>query len=186
MPMRPTLTRPAAAAIAAAALFVGLASAAVAQRQRPAPETPAALSRVVQCRSIAAEAERLACYDREVAAMDQARASGELVAMDRQQVRRTRRSLFGLAVPDLGIFGDDNDDEEEASRIESTVRSASMNANGKWTIELADGARWIQTDSRNLNIPPRSGQPVRIRRAAMGSYLANVNNQTAIRVRRIN
>jgi hypothetical protein len=187
MSTRPTSLRP-APAIAAAAILAGLAAfaPAQAQRQRPAQETPAALSRVVQCRSITGETERLACYDREVAAMDQARASGELVAMDRQQVRRTRRSLFGLAVPDLGIFGDDNDDDEEASRIESTVRSASVNANGKWTIELADGARWIQTDSRNLNFPPRAGQPIRIRRAAMGSYLANVNNQTAIRVRRVN
>jgi hypothetical protein len=171
------------AVLAAAALA---ASAAAAQNQRPGAERPAVLSRVVQCRTIAAEAERLACYDREVAAMDQAATTGELVAMDRQQVRRTRRSLFGLTVPNLGVFGDDNQDEEEASRIESTVRSASMNANGKWIIEIEDGARWIQTDSRGLNFPPRAGQKIRIRRAALGSYLANVNNQVAIRVRRLN
>lgn len=171
--------------LGAALMLAGLA-AAPAAAQRPGQERPEVLNRVVQCRAIAAEAERLACYDREVGALDQASATGELVAMDRSQVRRTRRSLFGLTVPNLGIFGDDNDDEEEASRIESTVRSASMNANGKWIIEIADGARWIQTDSRSLSFPPRSGQPIRIRRAALGSYLANVNNQTAIRMRRIN
>ena len=169
-----------------AALLCCLAVAASAQRPRAQAERPQALSRVVQCRTIASQDERLACYDREVAAMEAAEASGQLVAMDRQQIRRTRRSLFGLSLPDLGIFGDDNDDEDEASRIESTVRSATQNANGKWIIELADGARWLQTDSRNLNFPPRPGQPIRIRRAAMGSYLANVNNQTAIRMRRIN
>ena len=171
---------------AAALLLVALAGAASAQRQRPEQERPQAISRVVQCRGIAAAEERLACYDREVAAMDQAQASGELVAMDRQQVRRTRRSLFGLALPDLGIFGDDNDEEEEATRIESTVRAATQNSLGKWIIELEDGARWLQTDSRNLSFPPRPGQPIRIRRAALGSYLANVNNQIAIRMRRIN
>ena len=144
------------------------------------------LSRVVQCRGLASAEERLACYDREVAAMDQAQASGELVAMDRQQVRRTRRSLFGLGLPNLGIFGDDNEDEEEASRIESTVRSASQNSLGKWIIVIEDGARWLQIDSRSLNFPPRPGQPIRIRRASLGSYFANVNNQTAIRMRRIN
>jgi hypothetical protein len=178
--------RPAALGAAAAAALLCLAPAADAQRANQREERPAVLSRVVQCRAIAAEAERLACYDREVAAMDQAASAGELVAMDRNQIRRTRRSLFGLTVPNLGVFGDDNEDEEEASRIESTIRSASMNGNGRWVIELADGARWIQADSRGLNFPPRAGQPIRIRRAAMGSYLANVNNQTAIRVRRIN
>lgn len=179
MPLLPTFR------IAAIGILVAGLTASAAAQQRPAAERPAAISRVVQCRSIAAEAERLACYDREVAAMDQAQSSGELVAMDRNQVRRTRRSLFGLTVPNLGIFGDDNEDEE-ASRIESTVRSASQNAAGKWVIEIADGARWIQVDSRNLNFPPRAGQPIRIRRAAMGSYLANVNDQVAIRVRRVN
>jgi hypothetical protein len=178
--------RPAALGAAATAALLCLAPAADAQRPNQREERPAVLSRVVQCRAIAAEAERLACYDREVAAMDQAASAGELVAMDRNQIRRTRRSLFGLTVPNLGVFGDDNEDEEEASRIESTIRSASMNNNGRWVIELADGARWIQADSRGLNFPPRAGQPIRIRRAAMGSYLANVNNQTAIRVRRIN
>ena len=168
-----------------AAAFAFAAPTAAAQAQQPPAERPAALSRVVQCRSIASTEERLACYDREVAAMDAAEASRELVVMDRQQIRRTRRSLFGLSLPNLGIFGDDNEDEEEASRIESTVASASQNGAGKWVIELADGARWVQSDSRNLSIEPRRGHSVRIRRAAMGSYLANVNGQTAIRVRRL-
>jgi hypothetical protein len=169
--------------IAAVALTMATATAAA---QAPQQQRPPILTRLVQCRTIAATAERLACYDREVAAMDAAEASRELVVMDRQQVQRTRRSLFGLALPDLGIFGGDDDTEEEAARIESTVRSATQNANGKWIIVLADGARWVQVDSRNLAIEPRSGHPVRIRRAVMGSYLANVNDQAAIRVRRVN
>lgn len=172
-------------AIAAASLLL-LAPGASAQRERAAAERPEVLSRVVQCRTIASAEERLACFDREVAAMDTAQSTGELVAMDRQQVRRTRRSLFGMAVPNLGIFGDDNEEDEEASRLESTVRSASQNANGKWVITIEDGARWLQIDSRGLNFPPRAGQPIRIRRASLGSYFVNVNNQTAIRMRRIN
>ncbi len=161
------------------------AAPALAQDRRNAPsQPPEALNRVVQCRAIAAAEERLACFDREVAAMEAAQASGQLVAMDLQQVRRTRRSLFGLALPDLNIFGDDSDDE--ASSIETTIRSARQGPDGKWVIQLEDGARWAQIDSRDLAIWPRAGHPIRIRRAAMGSYLANVNNQTAIRVRRVN
>jgi hypothetical protein len=173
--------------ITAVAAVVGLAcaGAATAQDRRNAPaEPPAAFGRVVQCRAIAGAEERLACFDREVAAMEAARASGQLVAMDRQQVRRTRSSLFGLALPDLNIFGDDSDDE--AASIDTTIRSARQAPDGKWVIQLEDGARWAQTDSRNLAIYPRAGQRIRIRRAAMGSYLANVANQVAIRVRRLN
>lgn len=148
-------------------------------------ERPDALNRVVNCRSIQSAEERLACYDREVAAFDTAESTNQVVVMDRQQVRRTRRTLFGLVLPDLGVFGDNNTDPEEAvAQIETTIRSASMNALGKWVITLEDGARWIQSDSRNLGRYPGAGMPIRIRRAAMGSYLANVDGQIAIRVRR--
>ncbi|HEX9932171.1 MAG TPA: hypothetical protein VGB08_04965 [Allosphingosinicella sp.] len=169
---------------AALLLFVGgAASAQDRPAERPRPEV---MTRVVQCRAITGSAERLACFDREVAAMDAAAASGNLVAMDRQQVRRTRRSLFGLALPNLDVFGDDGQGDEEAARLEGTVRSASQNANGRWIIVLDDGARWIQTDTRTLGIPPRAGQTIRIRRASLGSYFANISNQTAIRMRRLN
>lgn len=171
-------------------VFFGAALAAIAwaapasAEPRATGPRPEALDRVVQCRAIAHAAERLACFDREVAAMDAAVVAGELVAMDRQQVRRTRRSLFGLSLPSLGIFGDDSD-QEEAFRIESRVRAASRNADGKWVLTLEDSARWVQTEGRGPSRDPRPGQPIRIRRASFGSYFANVNDQVAIRVRRI-
>lgn len=166
-----------------AGLSVGSAEA-QAQASKASPP-PAAISRVVACQSISDTAQRLACYDREVAAMASAQASGDLVTMDRQQVRRAKRSLFGFALPDLGVFGDDDSIEGDATSLETTIRSAWRNADGKWTFALAEGGRWAQIDSRELVVHPRSGHPIRIRRAAMGSYLANVNKQIAIRVRRI-
>lgn len=150
----------------------------------PASERPAALTRLIDCRSVQGEAERLACYDREVAAFQTAEQNNELVVMDRQQVRRTRRTLFGLTLPDLNIFGDDNPDQDGVSVLETTLRAASEDPNGKWILVLEDGARWRQIDSRTLPREPRGGHPIRIRRAAMGSYLANIDGQIAIRVRR--
>ena len=167
-------------AIMASLIIAPLAPAAAAE-----PERPPILSRVVQCRSITDPTERLACFDREVAAMDAAEASKQLVIMDRQQIRKTRTSLFGLTLPNLGIFGDDKLDEGGASRIETTIKSVRADAYGKFIMELADGARWIQIDSRNLAIDPRAGHKIVIRKASLGSYLANVNGQTAIKVRRI-
>jgi hypothetical protein len=171
------------AASVAVVFAAGGASAAPKESNVSAP--PAAITRVNACRSIAAAAERLACFDREVAAMAAAQAKGDLVAMDRQQVRRTKRSLFGLALPDLGVFGDSDSIEGDATSLETTIRRVVQNADGKYVFTLAEGGRWQQLDSRNFIVDPAPGQTIRIRQAAMGSYLANVNKQNAIRVRRI-
>lgn len=169
-------------AIICAVVASALPAASVAQpSQREA--VPAAFARTVQCRAVADPAERLACYDREVAALEQAERANEIRVVDRQQVNRTRRSLFGLTLPDLSIFGGD---EDAMSEINSTIRGAAQDPSGKFIITLEDGARWQQIDSRNVNIEPRAGHTIRIRRAAMGSYMANINRQRAIRVRRMN
>jgi hypothetical protein len=154
--------------------------------QSPATKRPPALKRLVDCRSIAAQLERLACYDKEVAAMDAAEARRDLVVMDREQVKKTRRTLFGLTLPNLGILGDDSDsDEEGTGRLDTTIKAATQNPAGKWILTLQDGGVWAQVDSRALQIDPRPGHDIKIRRAALGSYLANVKGQTAIRVQRV-
>lgn len=165
-------------------LLAGGSTGAAAQKKPVLPEMPAVLGRVVACSAIAEAEPRLACFDREVAAMNQAQRSGDLVAMDRQQVRKTRRSLFGLALPDLGIFGDGSADEGPPE-FSTTIKAARQDSHGAWIIDLAEGGRWVQIDTRPFVIDPAPGQPIRIRRAALGSYLANVNKQVAIRVRRI-
>lgn len=167
--------------IAAAGLAFCAPAAAIAQDAKQRPE---ALKRLAACRSIASESERLACYDREVAAVDAAEARKDLVVVDREQLKKTRRTLFGLALPNLSIFGDDSPDQEGVTRIETSIKSLSQTPDGKWVFVLEDGAQWTQSDSRNLPIDPKAGQPIVIRKAAMGSYLANVNKQVAIRVRR--
>jgi hypothetical protein len=177
------LTRFFAAALGLLILPGGSASAQNPPREGP----PAAFARAVQCRTVADAQERLACYDREVAALEQAERTSEIRVVDRRQVRQTRRSLFGLVLPDINIFGGDSsaDGEEGISEVNSTIRSFTQDPYGKYTFVLADGARWRQIDSRDI-IEPKAGQPIRIRRAAMGSFLANVNRQIAVRVRRVN
>lgn len=155
-----------------------------AQPREQGPPLPAAFTRAVECRAIADPQERLACYDREVAAMAAAAAANEIRVVDRQQVRQTRRSLFGLTLPDLNIFGGDSDDP--MNEINGTIRTATQLGDGKWAFTLEDGARWVQIDGRELSSYPRGGQTVRVRRAAMGSFLANIGRNTAIRVRRTN
>jgi hypothetical protein len=170
--------------LSAAAVTILCCAPAAAQRvNAPRGAPPAPFAQAIACRAIAEPQQRLACYDREVAALEAAEATSQIRVVDAQQVSRTRRTLFGLALPDLNIFGGD-DDPAAVTEINATIRSATQDPSGKWIFVLDDGARWVQLDSRELNIDPRAGQPIRIRRAAMGSFLANVNRQIAIRVRR--
>lgn len=172
--------------VASASIFLLLVleASGAAAKEPAALQAPPAISRVVACTSLADPGQRLACFDREVAAMNQAQRTGDLVAMDRQQVRKTRRSLFGLSLPDLGLFGDSENDDGP-SEIVTTIKAARQDSRGTWTIDLAEGGRWVQIDSRLFVIDPAPGHPIRIRRAALGSYLANVNKQIAVRVRRV-
>lgn len=145
---------------------------------------PATFVRAMQCRTVADPQERLACYDREVAALAEAERTSQIRVVDRQQIRRARRSLFGITLPDLNIFGGDED--EGSSEINTTIRSATQTADRRWLFVLEDGARWLQLDNIRITPDPRPGHTIRIRRAAMGSFLANVNRQRAVRVRRQN
>jgi hypothetical protein len=146
---------------------------------------PPGFTRLIACQQIRDNVQRLACYDREVASVGSANARGDLVVMDKEQVRKTRRSLFGLALPDLGVFGG-GDLPGDADALETTIRGAKEAADGKWWFNLAEGGTWVQLDSRDFIVDPAPGQPVRIRRAAMGSYIMNVNKQRAIQVHRVN
>lgn len=142
----------------------------------------AVIDEVIECRTISAGTERLACFDKNVEVLERARKSNELAIISREEVRTARKSLFGLTLPEIKIFSDDRG--EAIAEINATIRSVSQRSDGKWAFVLDDGARWIQIDERSPSATPKAGQPIRIRRAAMGSYLANVNKQIAIRVRR--
>ncbi len=171
-----------------AALLVGLAAPAYSQERAGAPTPPATFEALVHCRAVADPAARLQCFDAAAGALEQAAARRDVVIVDRAQVRESRRRLFGLALPNLPIFGrSDNSrdhDDEEITTLESTVTSAARNDLGQWQVRLQQGGYWIQTDFEQLAVAPRPGQRVVIHRGALGSYMMRVGNQPGIRVRR--
>jgi hypothetical protein len=163
-----------------------LGSAAIAAPKAPKMQPPPAdFARLIACRSIADGAQRLACYDREVGVVGSANARGDLVVMNREEVRKTRRSLFGLSLPDLSVFGGGNL-PGDADTLETTIKFARQGPDGKWLFVLAEGGQWVQLDSRDFIVDPAPGQPVRIKQGALGSYMMNVNKQTGVKVHRIN
>lgn len=148
---------------------------------------PAALRQLIDCQGIREAAARLACYDAKVAALDIAEKKQDLVVLDRAQVRETRRSLFGFPLPKLGIFGDRTEKEieaEDVSEIESAVRTARSLANGNWSISLVLGSGVWETTTE-LAVSPKYGDKVRIKKAALGSYLGSVGANRGVRFRRV-
>lgn len=167
---------------------LALSSQAVAASQRPATDTQqsGALETVLNCRSIAGATERLACFDRSVDALQSATTKHDIMVVDREAVRRTRRSLFGFNLPGGSIFGDSDkrsDTPQEEREITSTVRSAHLAADGNWVVVLDDGAVWHQTDG-TMAVTPKPGTPIVIRRAALGSYFLRVGSQPGVKARR--
>jgi hypothetical protein len=163
-------------AAATALVVVGTADA----RQPSQTGTPAQVRRLMDCRSITAPDQRLACYDREVAAMNQAIASRDLVLIDKEKARAAGRSLFGFSIPNFGgLFGTNG----EISQIDGTIKSTAHNQDGGWVITLEDGSIWSQTDDWP-GFDARPGKKIIVKRGTLGSFWLT-SGQSGIKVKRI-
>lgn len=168
-------------------LITGLAALAAAStlstQAAPAQDRPETLERLMACRGIADNAARLACFDTAAGALDTAERQGDVVVIDRAGVAETRRQLFGFEMPTLPrLFGPEG--AEALDSIDSTLASASLVSEGRWVFRLADGSVWRQIDSERVRFQNRPGQPVRVRKAALSSFLLTVDGSRAVRVRR--
>jgi nucleoside phosphorylase len=169
-------------------LISGLAAVAAASALsgQPAPpqERPEALARLMACRDVADSAARLACFDAAAGAFDAAEREGDVVVIDRAGVAETRRQLFGFEMPSLPrLFGPEGA-VAEVDAIETTLQSAVLTGEGRWVFRLEDGGVWRQIDSERVRFQNRPGQPVRVRKATLNSFLLTVGGSRAVRVRR--
>lgn len=169
-------------AATSAALLVGIAAQA---QTKPEAKRVQALSALANCRTITDNSERLACFDRSAAELDDAEKRGDLFVTDRAEIQKTKRSLFGLNLPSFSLFKrSDGTEEPELKEIESTLAGSSY-SNLKWVFVLADGSRWRQTEPHSI-VDPRKGDAVVVRKASMGSYFLKINKAAGLRVERIN
>lgn len=161
-------------------------AAVAAPKTQPRPEI---FTNLLQCRGIADSAQRLACFDRQVGEMDAAAQRDEVVVLDKSELKKTRKTLFGFSFPKLPFLGGGDDEEKQAkeegfSHIETTIGSIRALGYGKWQIGLEDGAQWMTTDA--ITGPaPKVGQKIEIHRAAMGSFMGKVDGGRAVRMKRV-
>ncbi len=135
------------------------------------------------CRAITDPTERLDCYDKASAALEQAEAAGDVVVVDRAQARAARRQAFGFNLSALSVF-DRALARDEVNSLTATAAEAYQNGNGQWIVVLDTGARWRQVDDEILSSPPHPGSAIKIRHATLGSYVMNVDGQPYIKVHR--
>jgi hypothetical protein len=141
------------------------------------------LQKLIDCRKIADNAARLACFDEAAAAMDQAEAKGDIVVVDREQARKVRRQAFGFTLPSLSLF-ERGEKPEEIDTMQGKIAAARQNSAGKWVIRLEDGAVWAQVDTNEVPNAPQAGDPVTIRKASLGSYMLSLGHHVAFRAHR--
>jgi hypothetical protein len=140
---------------------------------------------LMACRSIEDASARLACFDKSSADLDKAREAREVVLLDRADVRKTRRSLFGFTLPNLPFFdGDDSADEEEIKEIKTTFETVRDLGLGKWQFTIPEGGTWQSTEA--LTSVPREGQAILIKKGIAGGYMLKIGNGPLRRVKRVN
>lgn len=149
----------------------------------PPTAPPAAVQSLLSCRSIADSTLRLACYDKAAQDFAEAVTKREVVVIDKARANEARRSLFGFSIPNFGaLLGGGGD---EINQIQSTVQGAVENGDGSFTITLADGSTWMQTDSTPVALPPRRGDKVVVKRGTLGSYFLKLGSQPGFKAKRI-
>ncbi len=168
----------------ALALFLPVAATAASVEEGTRPIRP-----LLDCRKIGEATQRLACFDREAEALDQASRRNEITVLDKDAVRKTRRSLFGLSLPKLPFLsgGDDDgpkDEKDGGTQLVSVITSARSLPNDRWEFELEDGARWVTTEPVVAKSPAK-GMPIVLKRATMNSFFASFGGGRSVRSRRL-
>jgi hypothetical protein len=169
------------ARIAGLALLLGASSAGLAQAEGVAGRDDV-LASIRNCRMLPDDTARLACYDaaatRFVAAVD----SGAVQVVSKDEIERTRRGLFGFSLPRLGLFGSDEEQEQElASTVEAVVRQG----RDGYRFRIAEGSVWEIPDAPRRLRPPRPGDEVVLKRASLGSFFIRIAGQTGVKGRRV-
>jgi hypothetical protein len=159
----------------ATALIVAYSHQSVGQAASNAAQA-AGVRAVLQCRQVADEHQRLACFEKAAAELERSAVA--------QAAPRAQAAPADAAVASgrFGLPAVRSDEPEEALR--GVVRSVRSTREG-WLVTLDDDSVWQQADARTSAIDPEVGKAVTIRRAALGSYRLMLNGKIGFKVQRI-
>ncbi len=172
-------------ALAAAVMLCG----GVLAMPAPAQDSDSArLNAILACGTIDRKSARLSCYDALVRGTPARPAKDGKSGQDQVAVPTSAAAPAPTPTQAFGseqVKRDKHEREKEVSQILARTVSAVDDGIGHYTITLEDGVRWKMTEAVPGFVPPRQGDMVRIRKAALGSYLMDVNYQGSVRVSRV-
>ena len=147
------------------------------------------LDALKQCKAIGDPQQRLACYDGSVTSVLAAVDQGEIKVVDKADVEKARRGLFGFTLPKIGLFGggDEEGKAEQLEMLESTITEVRQVSGDTYLFRIAEGdAQWQISDAPMRFNAPKVGDKVVFKRASFSSYFIRVGNQIGVKGRRVN
>ena len=141
------------------------------------------LDRLKACQQITEDSARLTCFDAAVGGIVTASEAGDVQVIDREDVRETRRSLFGFSLPNLRILG--TSEEETDELFTTTLASVRYTGRSSARVTTAEGAVWemnnIPSNRRDFEV----GDTVEFKEASLGFYFLRIDGQTGVKGRRV-
>ena len=166
--------------------IAALAALAVPASAKDPPKQSPLVGALQSCRAISDAAERLACYDKQAGALLDATSKGDVAVVDKSEVRKVRKSLFGFAMPKLPFFSGDDTADVASESLESTIKSANGIGYGKFRMVIAEGdAVWETTESYGTMREPRTGDKIVIKRGPLGSYILRIGSNRGVKGKRV-
>lgn len=154
-----------------------------------------AAERGEECTRIAADRDRLACFDaafRAPAAVAPAVATAPAAAATAAVPAAAPAAPPAARPEDFGL----NEAQKQKKapeaeppridRITASVAAADKNANGAWRVSLDNGQVWLQSADMGKSISIKPGDQVTISRGTMGSFFLETPSGRGLRVKRVN
>ena len=154
----------------------------LAAAQAASTTAPRLIDDLAACRAIAAPDARLACFDRTAGAVVEARNDKAIVVLDRGEVQKAKKSLFGFSLPSIKLFGDGKDDAQ-LKQLVGTMQASTPLPGGLIRFTLDDGGQWETTEQ--VMMAPHRGDVVTIKAGSLGSYIATAPGRRSAKVRRV-
>lgn len=144
---------------------------------------------ILACQKIHAPSERLACFDKSVAAAAEASNKGALTVITREQILKSRKELFGFPVSSSNVLASDSVKgkfkREKFDRIETTIQAVRSGAGGNWILTTEEGAVWEIYDVPSRLMTPHVGEKLQITKGILTAYFLRIGGQPAVKGRRI-
>lgn len=171
---------------AAAAVSLAATLPASGQAQdKPAAATEDYVAALKTCREIADPTDRLACYDAKTGAIIAATDAGDVRIVDREDLRQTRRQLFGFTLPEVGLLKGDDEGKEASELFETSITSARRLGSKAWRFTTAEGAVWEINNAPARMAPIKGGEKVEFKKASLGFFFIRINGQMGVKGKRV-